>query len=72
MKVDSEEILDEVSSNFSFQLDQAMLMTTLDANLLALQTLLNVHSSELVHCSIKNVLHNVTIPTRKKRNIACV
>jgi hypothetical protein len=43
-------------------------MATLDANLLALQTLPNVHISELVHCSIKNVLHNVTIPTRKKRN----
>jgi len=49
-----------------------MLMTTLDANLHTLQTLLYVHISELVQFSIMNVLPNVTIPTRKKKNIVCV
>ena len=49
-----------------------MLMNTLDANLRALQTLLYVHISELVHFSIMNVHPNVTTPTRKKKNIVCV
>ena len=44
-----------------------MLMTTLDANLHALRTLLYGRISELLHFSITNVLPNVTIPTRKKK-----